>query len=171
MRGEIENILAALNAAGVRYLVVGGVAVVLHGHLRTTMDLDLVIELESANVRRALEALADLGLQPIVPVPMAAFADPATRESWIRDRNMVVFSLWHPSRPTLKIDLFVSEPFDFGVAYERAARVDLGRAEATVVALEDLIALKREAGRPQDLADIESLAQVRRAGRGDHRER
>ncbi len=73
---------------------------------------------------------------------------------------MVVFSLWHPSKPTLKIDIFVSEPFDFGAAYERAVRVDLGRVEATVVALDDLIALKRKAGRPQDLADVESLTRL-----------
>ncbi len=172
MKGEIENVLAALNAARVRYLVVGGVAVVLHGHLRTTMDLDLVIELEPENVRQALEALAGLGLQPIVPVPMTAFADPETRESWIREKNMVVFSLWHPSRPTLKIDVFVSEPFDFGATYERAVRVDLGRTEATVVALDDLITLKREAGRPQDIADVESLARLRQgsASEGDRRE-
>ncbi len=160
MKGDIEGILAALNAARVRYLVVGGVAVVLHGHLRTTVDLDLVIELEPENLRRALEALASLELQPIVPVPMEAFADPASRESWIRERNMVVFSLWHPSKPTLKIDIFVSEPFDFDVVYERAVRVDLGQIEATVVALDDLIALKREAGRPQDLADVVSLTRL-----------
>ena len=164
MKGDIQAILAALNAARVRYLVVGGVAVVLHGHLRTTMDLDLVIELESRNVRLALEALDSLGLQPIVPVPMTAFADATTRESWIQEKNMIVFSLWHPSKPTMKIDIFVSEPFDFETAYERAIRVDLGPAEATVVSLEDLIALKREAGRPQDLADIESLSQLQRDG-------
>ncbi len=139
MKGDIEGILAALNAARVRYLVVGGVAVVLHGHLRTTVDLDLVIELEPENLRRALVALASLELQPIVPV---------------------VFSLWHPSKPTLKIDIFVSEPFDFDVVYERAVRVDLGQIEATVVALDDLIALKREAGRPQDLADVVSLTRL-----------
>ncbi len=150
-------------------MVVGGVAVVLHGHLRTTMDLDLVIELEPENVRQTLEALSGLGFQPIVPVPMTAFADPAIRDSWIRERNMVVFSLWHPSKPTLKIDIFVSEPFDFDAAYERSVRVDLGRTEATVVAVDDLIALKREAGRPQDLADVESLSRLlqSRDGAGD----
>jgi uncharacterized protein (DUF1330 family) len=67
--GEIERVLAALERAGVRYLVVGGVAVVLHGFLRTTADLDLVIQLDPANVRRALDALTDLGYQPRAPVP------------------------------------------------------------------------------------------------------
>jgi predicted nucleotidyltransferase len=58
MPGPIEHVLAALNDAGVRYLIVGGVAVVLHGHLRATADLDLVVRLEDDNARRAVEALA-----------------------------------------------------------------------------------------------------------------
>ncbi len=157
MRAQIGEILAALSASNVRYLVVGGVAVVLHGHLRTTMDLDLVIQLEPDNVRRALRAFEELGLQPLVPVPMQAFADPASRESWIRDKNMIVFSVWHPAKPTLKVDVFVSEPFDFDTVYERSVRVDLETAQARIVAIEDLLALKEEAGRPQDLADIASL--------------
>jgi hypothetical protein len=157
MKGDVERVLSALNQAGVRYLVVGGVAVVLHGFLRTTRDLDLVIQLEADNLRRALRALQDLGFQPVVPVPMEAFADPAIRESWIRDKNLVVFSLWHPERPGFQLDLFASEPFDFHTVYGRALRVPLETTEATVIAARDLIDLKRQAGRSQDLADIEAL--------------
>ena len=161
MRSDIEKILAAFNEGRVRYLVVGGLAVVLHGHLRTTMDLDLVVQLEPENLDRALRALQRLGYQPVAPVPILQFADPMTRESWIRDKNMIVFSLWLPDRPIFKLDIFVSEPFEFEPTYRRAIRVDLGTTEATVLALEDLIALKREAGRPQDLADIQALEAIR----------
>ncbi len=59
MIGEIEQVLGALNCAQVRYLVVGGVAVVLHGYLRTTADLDLVLHLERENALRAMRALAE----------------------------------------------------------------------------------------------------------------
>ena len=166
MRGDIEQILAALNDGGVRYLVVGGVAVVLHGHLRTTMDLDLVVQLDPENLEQALSALQRLGYQPIAPVPILQFADPSTRESWIRDKNMIVFSLWLPDRPTFKLDIFVAEPFEFEPTYERSVTVDLGTAEATVLALEDLIALKRDAGRPQDLADVQALERIREKGGG-----
>lgn len=79
----IEQILAALNAETVRYLVVGGVAVVLHGHLRTTADLDLVVELAPDNARRALAALAKLGFRPRAPVPAEHFLDAGIRQSWI----------------------------------------------------------------------------------------
>jgi hypothetical protein len=157
VKGDIERVLSALNQAGVRYLVVGGVAVVLHGFLRTTRDLDLVVQLEADNLQRGLHALRDLGFQPVVPVPLEAFADPDVRESWIRDKNLVVFSLWHPERPGFQLDLFASEPFDFNAVYGRALRVPLERTEATVIAARDLIDLKRQAGRSQDLADIEAL--------------
>ena len=69
MIGDIEELLNALNAEGVRYLVVGGVAVVLHGYTRATFDLDLVINLESSNLERALQVLASRGFRPRPPVP------------------------------------------------------------------------------------------------------
>lgn len=157
MKGDIEWTLRALNEANVRYLVIGGVAVVLHGFLRTTKDLALVIHLDPENLRRGLAALADLGFQPVVPVPLAAFADPAIRETWIREKNLVVFSLRHPGRYGFQVDLLAAEPFDFEEVYARALRVPLERTDAVEIAASDLIALKRQAGRSQDMADIEAL--------------
>jgi hypothetical protein len=166
MIGEIETVLDALNRARVRYLVVGGVAVVLHGYLRTTADLDLVIQLSSDNVGRATHALADLQYRPRAPVPLEAFAQHEARESWLREKGLTVFSLWSPSRPTLEIDLFVTEPFDFEAVYARAVRVRLEKIEATVVGLDDLIALKRQVGRPRDQEDVTALEALKEdAGR------
>jgi hypothetical protein len=163
MVGEIEAILDALNRAHVRYLVVGGVAVVLHGYLRTTADLDLVIQLERENVRRAMSALSELQYRPRAPVPAEAFAEPSAREQWIREKGLEVFSLWSPAHPTLEIDIFVSEPFDFDAVYSRALRVPLEKTEAFVIALEDLIALKRQVGRPRDQEDVAALESLREA--------
>jgi hypothetical protein len=70
-----EPVFDALNRAGVRYVVVGGVAVVLHGHARLTADLDLAIDLSDVPARKAIEALMDLGLEPRAPVNPLAFAD------------------------------------------------------------------------------------------------
>jgi predicted nucleotidyltransferase len=77
---------------------------------------------------------------------------------------MTVFSMWDPSDPTFDVDLFVSEPFDFASAYQRRFEVPIGAATVTVVGLEDLLALKRDAGRPQDLSDIEALTALRSEG-------
>lgn len=160
MSGRVEWVLAALEGAGVRYLVVGGVAVVLHGYLRTTLDLDLVLELERGNLERALKALADLGLCPQAPVPLSSFADPEIRESWLREKNMTVFSLWHPDRPGFAVDLFVREPFDFEAVYGRALRVQLQGVRATVVSRDDLMKMKRAAGRARDMEDIAALSEL-----------
>jgi len=146
-----------LNEAGVRYLVVGGVAVVLHGHLRTTADLDLVVQLDSANVLRAVRALASLGYRPRAPVPAEQLADASARASWIREKGLAVFSLWSSRFPGLEVDLFVSEPFNFDEAYARALSVLLDNVTVTVVSLEDLLTLKQQAARPIDLADVEAL--------------
>lgn len=160
MSGRVEWVLTALEREGVRYLVVGGVAVVLHGHLRTTLDLDLVLQLDRSNLERALRAFAELGLQPQVPVALESFADPVNREAWLREKNMTVFSLWHPDHPGFAVDLFVQEPFDFDAVYSRALRVPLQGVQATVVSREDLMEMKRATGRAQDLQDAAALAQL-----------
>lgn len=162
----IERVLAALNADGVRYLVVGGVAVVLHGHLRTTADLDLVVELAPENARRAIAALARLGFRPRAPVPAEQFADAAVRQAWIDEKDLTVFSLWSDDLPEVEVDLFVKEPFDFGAAYARAVRVPLDTTTVTVVSLADLVALKRAAGRPVDLEDVAALEALDASGGG-----
>lgn len=136
----IEQVLAALEAEKVRYLVVGGVAVVLHGHLRTTADLDLVVGLAPDNARRAIAALRTLGFRARAPVAAESFADADARRSWIEEKGLTA-----------------REPFDFEAVYARAVRVPLDTTTATVVALDDLVELKRASGRPIDLADIEAL--------------
>ncbi|MCU0305205.1 MAG: nucleotidyltransferase family protein [Thermoanaerobaculales bacterium] len=157
MAQRFEPVIRALNDAGVRYLVVGGVAVVLHGHLRTTGDLDLVVELSPDNLGRALDALEASGFQPRPPVPLRSFADPETRRLWVETKNLQVFSLWHPDLPGFEVDLFVEEPFDFDEAWGRRVEVDLEGTSAPIVSLHDLVELKRAAGRARDLADVAVL--------------
>jgi hypothetical protein len=165
--GDIERVLGALNSAGVRYLIVGGVAVVLHGHLRTTADLDLVVQLERDNVLKAVRALTALGYRPRAPVAAEAFADEEVRESWVRDKDLRVFSLWSAGAPTLEVDLFAREPFPFADVHARALEVPLENTVAWVVSLPDLIALKSKTGRPQDLQDIEALRALEAGDAGE----
>ncbi len=158
--GDLERIFAALEVANVRYLVVGGVAVVLHGHPRFTADLDIVVALEPDNARAAIQALETLGYRPRAPVQAIAFADGPTRRSWVEQKGMLVFSMWSAQQPATEVDLFVEEPFDFGVAFARAVHADLGSTRALVASLEDLLDLKRAAGRPKDLEDVRVLEAI-----------
>lgn len=160
---DFEQIFAGLEAKQVRYLVVGGVAVVLHGHPRFTADLDLVLLLDDANTRAALGALSGLGYRPRLPVRLEEFADPAARKRWSEEKNLVAFTLWSANFPATEVDLFVNDPFPFQEAFERASNLVLsGGVHVRVASIADLIELKRAAGRPKDLEDIAALQAIGR---------
>src|SRR5450755_3370721 len=117
---SVEAIVRALNEAKVRYLIVGGLAVNAHGYERLTVDVDLVIGLEPGNVVRGLKALQQIGYEMNIPVSPEQFADASLRESWRRDKNMIVLKLWSDRHRRTPIDVFVYEPFDFEKEYGRA---------------------------------------------------
>lgn len=160
MAFNLREIFGALAGADVQYVVVGGLAVILHGHLRATADLDLVVGLERTNCMRALDALASIGFMPRLPVELRDFADPAIREDWIEHRNMLVFQLWDPNSPERAIDLFVREPMDFSTLWSGGVVKDLDGVPIRVAAIRHLIALKQVAGRSKDLDDILALREI-----------
>ena len=155
-----EQILAALQADGVRYVVAGGFAVNLHGFLRFTKDLDLLIDLAPSNAARAMDVFATCGLKPRVPVPLSDFADPEKRRDWAENRNMLVFQVWHPADPFCTVDVFIRNPIDFEGLWQRSITASLGRTDCRIAGIEDLIAMKTQAGRPQDLRDIDELRRI-----------
>lgn len=155
---SFEAIARALNDAGVRYLVAGGLAVNAHGYLRFTKDIDFVLQLVPDNIVRAFSALEALGYRPLVPVLAEQFADQATREAWIRDKGMQVLQLWSDIHRETSIDIFVSEPFSFDEEYTNALIKPLyGAIEVRFVSIPTLIQMKEAAGREQDRIDIEHL--------------
>ncbi len=162
-----ESILAALQADGVRYVIAGGFAVNLHGFLRFTKDLDLLIDLEPANANLAMQVLGDCGLKARVPVPLTDFADADKRHDWAEHRNMLVFQVWHPDDPFCTVDVFIRNPIDFDDLWKRSVAASLGSTECRIAGIEDLIAMKTLAGRPQDLRDIEELRRIQRLQQED----
>jgi hypothetical protein len=161
-KASLETLFEALNRSRCRYLVAGGLAVVAHGYLRITADADLILDLDSANAALGVAALESLGYRPVVPVPAHEFADPESRESWIRDKGAQVFSLWSDEHPTLRVDLFLREPLDFPAAAARAYRAEIAPGiEVPFVGLEDLLQMKRAAARPRDFDDIQHLEALR----------
>ena len=159
---SVEAIVRVLNDAGVRYLVVGGLAVNAHGFVRLTQDVDLVLQLEPANAERGLEVLLAAGWQLAVPAKPSEFADSATRERWRDEKNMIVLKLWSDVHRRTPIDVFVYEPFDFDAEFERAAHLEVAPGiAAPVVSLSTLIEMKKLAGRPHDLIDIDELKRGR----------
>ena len=143
-----DAIFPALQATGVRYVVVGGVAVNLHGYQRFTKDVDLIVELVPKEALRALEALQSIGYSPRIPVRMADFADPAIRDSWIRDKGMVVFQMYNDTIHQ-SVDIFTSYPLDFESLWQDSVPVDLPGASPRIASIDHLILMKQRRARPQ----------------------
>ncbi len=158
---EARSVIAiarALDEANVKFLVVGGLAVNAHGHLRLTLDVDLVIGLERENILRGLAALRSVGYRPYAPVTDEDFADPAKRELWRREKNMRALMLWSDEHRRTRVDVFVYEPFNFEAEWASHQQKEIVPGlEAPVVSVPALLAMKRAAARPKDLEDLRML--------------
>ena len=134
----------------VEFLVVGAVAVQAHGYVRSTLDLDIIARPTTLNLSRLAEALADLEAEPRHAGTRMRLADP----NWLKRAPvvpMVTRAGW--------FDLLNAETI--GRTYDElragALTIELRGLDIAVVGLRDLIRMKKAAGRPQDLADIEAL--------------
>jgi len=158
---SIESLVRALNDARVRFIVVGGLAVVAHGYGRQTQDVDLVIRLRPDSIGAAFAALSSLGYRPRVPVTAEMLSDRATRDALVRDRGMVVLAFHSESHAETPVDVFAAEPFDFETEYDAAKIVDLAPGvPVRIVRLATLLDMKRSADRPQDRADVAELTAI-----------
>lgn len=162
MKQELHEIFKALNDAEVRYIVAGGLAVIAHGFIRLTTDVDLIIDLEPNNLSAGLTALEKIGYVPRLPVTGEQFCDPDIRTSWIQEKNMLVFPLWKSTEAdSLTIDVFVDYPFEFSDELENALRMDTETGQTVpFVGIDLLMRMKKEAARPKDLEDMRRLRAI-----------
>ncbi|MEX0899523.1 MAG: hypothetical protein WD081_02415 [Gammaproteobacteria bacterium] len=155
---SLEAVVRALNDAGVRFLIAGGVAVNAHGYLRFTADIDLVVALDPANVSAAFGAFGQLGYRPTIPVTGAQFADADTRKEWIEHKGMKVLGFFSDRHRETTIDVFVEMPFTFDDEYGKALVEEMAPGvPASFVALPTLIKMKESAARPRDQDDVHHL--------------
>lgn len=153
--------LKALEDHGVRYLIVGGVAVNLHGFPRATGDLDILLALDDENVRGCVAAIRSLGWRPRAPVSIDELADPVKRAQWREEKGMIAFSIYNPRQDFEQVDILLDCPMDFESLYGRCRRMRAENLTIAVAGLDDLIKLKEDSGRKRDLLDIQALKEIR----------
>jgi len=155
-------IFKKLNEFHIRYVVVGGLATVLHGHVRMTSDIDMIIDLEKDEAEKAIQVFESLGFAPRLPVPAEQFANENIRKHWITDKGMQVFSFHNTINPLLSLDLFVHHPIPFTELMSRSKIINIDGTQITICSIDDLITLKEQAGRPIDMDDIERLKEIKK---------
>lgn len=152
-----KDLFIGLHQNQIQFLVAGGFAVNFHQVQRATVDLDLIIWLEKANVEKFVALMKSLGFLPRVPVNPIDLADETKRKDWIANKNMKVFSFYHSKNNFEVVDVFVDEPKPFSELYSRRMELNAFGATISVLSKADLIEMKRAAGRDKDLFDIDQL--------------
>ncbi|HEX8139154.1 MAG TPA: hypothetical protein VF544_16425 [Pyrinomonadaceae bacterium] len=145
-----SDVFERLERDQARYVVVGGVAVVLHGYVRPIADLDLVIDRAPEEINRAMRALSGLGFVPSIPLPLSA---------------LTVLRMF--DQHEREIDVFVRYAIPFEELRRDSAQVHIGRSTVRIISREHLLRVKRINGRAHDLMDVEALLALE-AGDSSH---
>ena len=157
---DFVSIFRALNELDARYVLVGGLAVILHGVDRLTADVDLTVDLAPEQSSRAISALQMLGLKPNAPLQPQDFTVESIRESWRIDKGMTVFSFWDPTHLRPSVDLFIRNPIPFPELWAESVTVELDAVPIRIASIAHLIRLKEISNRPRDVADIALLREL-----------
>ena len=160
VRFDPTDIFAALNAARVQYLVVGGIAAIYHGVPRTTFDVDLAVRLEVDNLTRLDHALRQRGFETRIPASVTDLADPRTRRAWTTRKAMKVFSYIERQAPFRVVDIMVRPLPQFQHLYRRRVEARYAGVTIPLVPVKTLIQMKVQAGRPEDQRDVAFLRRV-----------
>jgi hypothetical protein len=155
------ELFATLNRNKVDYLLIGGLAVSLHGVERATMDVDITVAMRPDNLAALIETAKELNLSPVLPVPLEALSDIRLLREWHELRHLEAFALRTQELAGVTIDVLLFPPLDFAGMMTRAIEFDVAGTAIKVAAIDDLIALKRAVGRPIDISDIEHLERVK----------
>lgn len=150
-----KDVCQTLRSFDVEFAIAGGYACVLHGVVRGTIDIDIVLSVSEKNYLNAEAALKSIGLQPRLPV----VADEVYRfrREYIDKRNMIAWSFVDFKDPGRVVDLLIASD----LKKIRVVTKKVFGTEIPLVSLHDLIKMKRAAGRPQDIEDIKHLEAIR----------
>jgi len=148
------RVTKALDRARVPYALVGGFAVALHGAVRGTVDVDLVIRLREADLRRTEKVLNALELQSRLPLTASEVF--RFREEYIRNRNLLAWTFVNSSRPSEIVDILLTED----LAGMEVKKLTIQNQIVRVASIADLIRMKQRTGRPQDREDVKALKRL-----------
>lgn len=164
MTNHLLDILLALSKADVKYVVVGGVAVVLHGVERMTLDLDLVVEMTRENVQRLIDVFYAIQLTPRVPEKPEVLLEPEAVRRMRDEKNAMVFSFWDINNPFRQVDIFITPAPSYSDVFSDSKKVDVKGTAVYLASPDRLIEMKRNVNpmRPKDISDVSELLKIKR---------
>ena len=162
MSDRYNKLFADLNDAGVEYIVAGGVASVIQGVERVTLDLDISLNFSQESCKAFLQVMNEMGLTPMVPVDPLIIADEKERRAMIEEKNAIVFTFRDLDDPFWQIDVFLLEKLSYDVLRPSCDVVDLDGRDVLVLSKHKLLELKKaiDPPRPKDSMDIQELTRL-----------
>lgn len=151
----IERIFKFLREEDVHFSLVGGYAVALHGAVRGTVDIDLIIDHTEEQFERCEKALRRAGFLPRLPVTAREVFQ--FRKEYIEKRNLIAWSFYNPKNPVEVVDIIITHDL-------RSLKKTMKKfvhEKVPVLAIDELIAMKQASGRPQDMEDIRMLKEIK----------
>ena len=147
----VRDVLEALNSEKAEYALIGGMALALHGIVRATMDVDLIVRVRKRDLERVESALNGIGLESRIPLRASEVAE--FRDEYVEKRNLLAWSFVDWNDPSRVVDIVILHDLaDFKIA-----RVKWGGLSVPTLSLEDLLKTKEGTGRAQDKADCEKI--------------
>lgn len=142
-------------------MIVGGIAFNLLGGLRTTADLDILVEMTDKNLLKIIRILIKQGYKVKQPVDPLRFTDRKTRENWIKEKHMKAFNFYKKDGLE-EVDLIIDSPVTYKSAKEKVKRIQAGNWSLPVISIDDMIRMKKAAGRSVDRWDIQELKEIKK---------
>jgi hypothetical protein len=147
----------------VEFVVCGGVAAVLHGVERMTVDVDISLKISPGNIALFLEVMQEESMVPRAPVPPEAILDTELLNQFFTEKHALVFTFIDPSNPYKQLDFFLGEDNRYELLSEGCDILDIGENEVIrVISIETLIRMKESVDPPRDkdLSDLKILRTI-----------
>ena len=139
---DFKEFIELLNKNNVKYLVIGGYAVVYHGYVRSTNDIDIWVDISKGNIRKLLKALVEFGFSSLN----------------LKEEDFSPNQIIQLGYPPNRIDLITTPAgVDFETCYKTKEQATIDNVNICIIDLTNLIKTKKASNRTRDLADVEEL--------------
>ena len=155
------EILREFQKQKVKYLLVGGIAVNLFGFVRSTADMDILVEMSNENLKKVVSILKKKGYHVKQPVDPMGIADEKLRYDWIHNKHMKAFNFYKEDE-LKEVDIIIESPVSFKDAQKGRLCFRIDDLLLPVISIDNLIKMKSRTGRGVDKLDIEELKKIKK---------
>lgn len=152
-----KDVFKAFDKSEVKYVIVGGIALNLLGSMRSTNDLDILVEMSDENLKKVVTVLKKLGYKVKQPVDPIGIADQKIREEWIRGKHLKTLNFYRGADALEEVDIIIDTPVTYEEALKDLQNVAVERINLPVISIDALIRMKKKAARTIDKLDVELL--------------